>query len=102
MSLATIPEIRVETAGDEATYWLPVRPLGKIRWFGLLLVGFSVLWISQVGRMLLPMVHQFSDGKQHGFVYIMATFLFGFRTTSVAFRRVFQADDFWAMSGKVA
>jgi hypothetical protein len=78
MELAVIPEIRVETVGDEVTYWLPVRPLGKIRWFGLILVGFSVLWVSGVGRMLPDMVRQLSNSKQPGFEYFIVAFLLAF------------------------
>ncbi len=78
MSLANIPEIRVETAGDEVTYWLPVRPLGKFRWFGLIPMGFSALWLSQVGRMLLESVRQLSNSKHSSFEYFMVVFLLGF------------------------
>jgi hypothetical protein len=78
MYLTTIPEIRVETAGDEVTYWLPVRPLGKMRWFGLIPVGFSVLWLSGVGRMFLEMLRQISMSKQPGFEYFMVAFLLVF------------------------
>ena len=78
MELAAIPEIRVETVGDEVTYWLPVRPLGKIRWLGLFLIGFSVLWVSGVGHMLLGVVRQFSHSKQQGFEYFMVAFLLVF------------------------
>jgi hypothetical protein len=75
MFLSATPEIRVETAGNDVTYWLPVRPLGKIRWFGLLPVGFSVLWLSGVGRMFLSMVHQLMTSKNPGFEYFMVAFL---------------------------
>jgi hypothetical protein len=78
MNLSAIPEIRVETAGNDVTYWLPVRPLGKIRWFGLLPIGFSVLWVSGVGRMLPGVVRQLSTSKQPGFEYFMAAFLLAF------------------------
>jgi len=36
MDLPAIPEIPVETAWNEVTYWLPVRPLGKAHCFGWL------------------------------------------------------------------
>jgi hypothetical protein len=78
MDLHTIPEIRVETAGNEATYWLPARPLGKIRWLGLILVGFSVFWISGVGRMLADVLRDLSKSKQPGFQYFFIAFLLVF------------------------
>ncbi|MGP8199939.1 MAG: hypothetical protein ACLQU4_10595 [Limisphaerales bacterium] len=76
--MAAIPEIRVEAVEDEVTYWLPVRPLGILRWFGLVPVGFSVLWLSGVGHMLLGLVRQFSNGKPHGFEYFPVAFLLVF------------------------
>ncbi|MGA2543354.1 MAG: hypothetical protein ABSG78_17530 [Verrucomicrobiota bacterium] len=78
MDLPAIPEIRVETAGNDVTYCLPVRPLGKIRWLGLVPVGFSALWLSGVGHMLLSVVRQFSNSKQSGFELFMIVFLAGF------------------------
>ena len=78
MYLTTIPEIRVETAGDEVTFWLPMRPLGKARWFGLIPVGFSVMWLSGVGRMFLEMLRTISTSKQPGFEYFMLAFLLVF------------------------
>ena len=78
MELAAIPEIRVEAVEDEVTYWLPVRPLGILRWFGLVPVGFSVLWLSGVGHMLLGLVRQLSNGKPHGFEYFPVAFLLVF------------------------
>jgi hypothetical protein len=78
MYLSAIPEIRVETEGCEVTYWLPVRPLGIIRWLGLLPVGFSVLWVSGVGHMFLAVVRDFSTSKQPGVKYFMVAFLLAF------------------------
>jgi hypothetical protein len=46
MSSPLPAEIRVEAVRDDVSYLLPVRPLGKLRWAGLLLVGFSVLFLS--------------------------------------------------------
>jgi hypothetical protein len=75
MDLHTIPEIRVETAGNDVTYCLPVRPLGKIRWFGLIPVGFSVLWISGLRTTLLEALRDLSKSKQSGFQYFFIAFL---------------------------
>ena len=77
MNLSGIPEIRVETNGDEATYWLPVRPLGAIRWLGLLPIGFSVLWFSGVSHILQAVCRQFLDGKQHAVDYVFMVFVLG-------------------------
>jgi hypothetical protein len=78
MDLAAIPEIRVETVGDEVAYWLPVRSLGKLRWIGLIPVGFSALWIWTVGHMLLDVIRPFSHDKPAGVQYFMAAVLAGF------------------------
>ncbi len=78
MDLPAIPEIRVETAGNEVTYWLPVRPLGKIRWLGLFLVGFSVVWLSGVGNPFLSEIRQFSKSGPSGFELFMMVFLLAF------------------------
>jgi hypothetical protein len=78
MFLPAIPEIRVETAGNDVTYWLPARPLGKIRWLGLLPVGFSVAWLAGVGHVLLGVVRQLSNSKQPGFEYFVAAFFLAF------------------------
>jgi hypothetical protein len=75
MDLTAIPEIRVESAGDEVTYWLPARRLGAIRWLGLIPVGFSAIWLSGVGGILLVVVRQFSSRQQPGGEYFMAAFL---------------------------
>jgi hypothetical protein len=78
MNLAAIPEIRVETVGDEVAYWLPVRSLGKLRWIGLIPAGFSALWVWAVGHMLLDMIRPFSHDKPAGIQYVMAAVLAGF------------------------
>lgn len=78
MDLHTIPEIRVETAGNEATYWLPARPLGKVRWLGLILVGFSAFWLSEVGHMLADVLRDLSKSKQPEFLYFIIAFLLVF------------------------
>ena len=81
MDLPAIPEIRVETAGNEVTYWLPVRPLGKIRLLGLIPVGFSALWLFAAGHPILDVVLQFSKSGESGFELLMIVFLVGFVVT---------------------
>lgn len=43
-------EIQAEHWPDRNTYDLPGRPIGKVRYFGLLLVGFAVLFAWMPGR----------------------------------------------------
>src|SRR5579864_3192839 len=57
------PKIRVESVRDDVTYNLPVRPLGKLRWLGLFLVGFGVLFISVPARMEIAFAKQILAGK---------------------------------------
>src|SRR5581483_1822342 len=43
---ASLPsDIRVEVKRDDVSYWLPRRPLGKLRWIGLVLVVFGMVFI---------------------------------------------------------
>jgi hypothetical protein len=84
MELAAIPEIRVETAGNEATYWLPARPLGALRWLGWIPVGFSLFWIAEVCHMfrdLFPELLRLSrthSGFDHIFAYGFFAFVLAF------------------------
>src|ERR1039458_9109196 len=74
MYLAAIPEIRVETTGNDVTFWLPARPLGKFRLVGLIPIGFSVLWFSKMGRMPLDTLHLFATGHHQVFDYFSLAF----------------------------
>jgi len=78
MDLSAIPEIRVEAAGDEMTYWLPARPLGGLRWLGLLPAGFSALWLAGIAHVLLPQLHPLPNHSQEGFDYLVGAFLLVF------------------------
>jgi hypothetical protein len=78
MDLNGIAEIEVETAGDEVTYRLPVRPLGLFRLFGLLPMGFSVLWFSGLGHMLAMPIRALLNHHQQSFDYFQLAFLLPF------------------------
>jgi hypothetical protein len=45
MFLSTTPEVRVESFGSDVSYLFPPRPLGALRWLGLVFVAFSILFI---------------------------------------------------------
>jgi hypothetical protein len=77
MDLTAIPDLRVESAGDEVTYHLPARPLGWVRILGLIPLGFSALWIGGIGRMLWPQLHQLINNHSSS-NYIICGFLFCF------------------------
>jgi len=83
VDLRTIPEIRVETDGDDVTYCLPMPPLGKQRWIGLIPAGFWGLWVFAVGydflaHDFLPTVHAISNIKQPGIEFLFVAVLLGF------------------------
>ena len=67
MYLSSTSEIRVETSGYDVSYVLPVRPLGKLRWLGLILVGFSVLFISGPAKGVFETIERFARTQQAGF-----------------------------------
>src|SRR5208282_3368160 len=75
MELNGIPAIDVETAGEEATYRLPVRPLGLFRLVGLLPIGFCALCYSVIGNMLAMPIRAVLNHQQQGFHYFMLAFL---------------------------
>jgi hypothetical protein len=54
---------------------LPVRPLGLLRLFGLLPIGFSVLWYSGLSHMLAMPIRAFLNHQQQGFDYFLLAFL---------------------------
>src|SRR5579872_3127462 len=63
MSSALPPEIAVEAIRDNVTYSLPARRLGKLRWVGLFLVAFGVLFISGPISMELHNLRKIFGGK---------------------------------------
>jgi hypothetical protein len=46
MPLPLPSAIHVESIRDDASYTLPARPLGKLRWIALFFVGFGILFAS--------------------------------------------------------
>ena len=63
MYLSSTSEIRVETAGYDASYALPVRPLGRLRWFGLLPIAFGVLFIWMPAQSLSGFLKKAASGE---------------------------------------
>ena len=63
MYLPPTSNIRIEGAGHDVSYFLPVRPLGKIRWFGLIPVAFSLLFISMPARSLVDFLQRIVAGE---------------------------------------
>jgi hypothetical protein len=61
MFLSATGEIRVETAGNDVSYTLPPRPFGNLRWFGLIPVAFSFLFISFPFRMIAQSLGRILD-----------------------------------------
>jgi len=77
MPLAAIPEIRVETSGNDATYWLPMRQLGFLRWFGLAPVGFSGLMLRQIAPICLHAAKRLRGNQHFAIDYLTASVLLG-------------------------
>jgi len=77
MNTSEIPEIRVESVGDEVTFHLPPRPLGRLRLAGLLPIGFSAVWFGTLSNTLLPQFRRLANHPQpHD--YFIGIFLLGF------------------------
>lgn len=70
MFLSATSDIRVESSGSDVSYSFPVRPLGKLRWIGLILVGFSVLFIWSPAKGVFEALARFSHTEQPGFEWI--------------------------------
>jgi uncharacterized membrane protein YhaH (DUF805 family) len=66
MFLSTTPEVRVESFGSDVSYLFPPRPLGALRWFGLVLVAFSVLFIWGPAHSLFDSFKRLHDPQQSG------------------------------------
>jgi hypothetical protein len=67
MYLSATPEIRVETSGMDVSYLLPVRPLGKLRWIGLILIAFAILFVSVPAKGIIEDFERLAITKQGGF-----------------------------------
>src|SRR5215467_1967476 len=80
--LSATPEVQVETAGNDVSYTFPSRPLGALRVIGLLLVGFSVLFVwSPAGSLIGTFRKLFSGGELHGMEFVPFVFEFVFVVT---------------------
>ena len=49
------PEIQIENLGNDFTYSLPRRPLGKLRWFGLIPVVLGAVFAAVPMKILLAL-----------------------------------------------
>jgi len=56
-------EIQTEHWPDRTRYDLPRRPIGKLRWIGLVPIGFSVLFAQMPVRSLLSFAQRLAEGK---------------------------------------
>jgi hypothetical protein len=74
MFLPSVREIQVESLGNEVTYVLPVRPLGKLRLVGLIPIVFILgLWMP-LGA-LRDSLHHAASGSGSPFDWILTAFL---------------------------
>lgn len=78
MFLSTTSEVTVETSGNDVSYILPVRPLGNLRWFGLIPVGFGLLFISVPWSMFGGFVKNLLTGGINGPEIFFTIFLIPF------------------------
>jgi hypothetical protein len=83
MALADIPDIRVESVGDEVTYSLPTRPLGRLRFLGLFPIGVSAAWFGIIGNTFLPQLRQLIDHSPT-FSYFFGAFILGVMMAGLA------------------
>jgi len=66
-------EIQTEHWPERTTYDFPVRPIGALRWFGLLPMGFAVFWAWMPGHEIFRLTRQAQVGG--GFEWFMVGFL---------------------------
>jgi hypothetical protein len=78
MFLPSTSHIRIEGAGRDVSYFLPVRPVGKLSWFGLIPVAFSLLFISVPLKGLFEFLHRILTGKGDPGSWFFVLFLSGF------------------------
>jgi len=71
--------IRVESVRDDASYTLPARTLGKLRWVALFFVAFGVLFASFPATTLFRMLKGITAGKsaitEIGFAVFLVPFV---------------------------
>ena len=77
MELAAIPEIGVESVGEEVTYRLPARPLGILRLAALVPIGFSAVWCGFIGAIAVPQFRHLANHPQP-FDFFLCAFLLCF------------------------
>ena len=77
MELAAVPEIGVESFGEEVTYRLPARPLGILRLAGLVPIGFSAVWCGFIGTIVVPQFRHLGNHPQP-FAFFICAFLLCF------------------------
>jgi hypothetical protein len=70
-------EIHVENRPDQTCYDLPVRPLGALRWVGLVPMGFAVLFVWMPASQLIHFLTRALQGGG-GFEWFFAAFLAAF------------------------
>jgi hypothetical protein len=71
-------EIQAEHWPDRTTYDLPMRPIGALRFLGLLPMAFSVAFVWMPGHFLLGLFHQLGRDKAGFFLWIPIAFLCAF------------------------
>lgn len=77
-SLVWPREIGRNRTGSDVTYELPVRPLGSSRWLGLVLVGFSVLFVWDPVRESARELARWRAGEPVGMDQVVVLFLVPF------------------------
>ncbi|MBI3850137.1 MAG: hypothetical protein HY298_07590 [Verrucomicrobia bacterium] len=83
MYLPPTSTIRVEAASHEVSYFLPARPIGKVRWFGLIPIAFSLLFISIPAKSLIEFLQHIQGGKGDIGNWFFILFLSGFVVTGL-------------------
>jgi len=78
MFLLPTSDIRVETEGSDVRFDFPPRPLGKLRWLGLLLVAFSVLFVWMPAQSLFRFLENLAAGKGEAGNWVFVAFLIPF------------------------
>jgi hypothetical protein len=75
MPLQTTSPVRIEAVGNNARYFLPARPLGNVRWLGLIPIVFGTIFIGMPLRAFLSAVTELISGKGGIFEIFIALFL---------------------------
>ena len=67
-------EIQVERWPERSTYDLPVRPIGKLRYFGLLLIGFALLFAFVPGGVVGHSLRRALEGQANPGEWVLGVF----------------------------